>query len=224
MGLSGSGTIAVVGAPGAVGGKGAAYSFTSSGGWSEKQVLGAGAGGFGASVAVSTDGSTALVGAPYWNAGQGTGYLFTNPGSGTFQLQQQFINPPTMGFRAGFSAALSSNGNTALLGTGSNGAWVYTRSNNSWNQNGTFLPVTAGSQATWGGWSVALSGDGMTALLGSILVPSGVGPAGFQATVYSRVPAPTGPPLVRRIFQYPTIRVFGPGAPLHCRVTDKRAY
>lgn len=72
----------------------------------------------------------------------------------------------------GVSVALSSDGNTALVGGDFDGAssagaaWVFTRSAGTWSQQG--LKLTGGG-ATAGaafGSSVALSGDGNTALIG----------------------------------------------------------
>ena len=71
----------------------------------------------------------------------------------------------------GFSVALSTDGNTALIGADTNAnnsgaAWVFTRSGGVWSQQG---PKLTGGGATTGarfGSSVALSGDGNTALIG----------------------------------------------------------
>jgi FG-GAP-like repeat/FG-GAP repeat len=74
----------------------------------------------------------------------------------------------------GWSVALSSDGNTALVGgpddnlqndhaTGA--AWVFTRSNGAWIQQGQKLVGTGASANSQQGWSVALSGDGNTALI-----------------------------------------------------------
>jgi hypothetical protein len=70
----------------------------------------------------------------------------------------------------GYSVALSSDGNTAIVGVrldnGNTGAaFVYTRSNGVWTQQGSKLvpadPVPANQ-----GYSVALSADGNTAIVG----------------------------------------------------------
>jgi len=68
----------------------------------------------------------------------------------------------------GFSVALSSDGNTAIIGGyGDNyqagAAWVYTRSGGVWTQQGSKLVSTSAFQ----GASVALSSDGNTAIVGA---------------------------------------------------------
>jgi hypothetical protein len=72
----------------------------------------------------------------------------------------------------GLSAALSADGNTAIVGGPNDfsqigAAWIYTRSGGVWSQQGSKL---VGSNALGGstgeGWSVALSADGNTALFG----------------------------------------------------------
>ena len=77
-------------------------------------------------------------------------------------------------FGFGSSIALSSDGNTALIGgpgdNSSHGAvWVFTRSGPGWTQQGPKLePTDAGSGPMYLGWSVALSADGNTALIGGM--------------------------------------------------------
>ncbi|HST33224.1 MAG TPA: hypothetical protein VLJ80_06860 [Solirubrobacteraceae bacterium] len=73
---------------------------------------------------------------------------------------------------AGWSVAVSADGNTALVGgpgdEGQRGAaWVFTRTGTTWSQQGSKL--TAGGESAEGafGISVALSGDGNTALIGA---------------------------------------------------------
>jgi Bacterial Ig domain/FG-GAP repeat len=83
----------------------------------------------------------------------------------------------------GWSAALSADGNTALVGAVTDdsnvgAAWVFTRSGGSWSQQGPKLVAncTTGCGGASGtgevgqgtfGWSVALSADGNTALIGA---------------------------------------------------------
>jgi FG-GAP repeat len=73
----------------------------------------------------------------------------------------------------GFGVALSSHGNTALVGGGGDGAtfiegaaWVFTRSGRRWPQQGSKLVGTGSNSHAGQGYSVALSGDGNTALVG----------------------------------------------------------
>ena len=67
------------------------------------------------------------------------------------------------GSSVGTSVALSSDGNTALVG-GYDAAWVFTRSGGVWTQQGPELTGTGGG--TYFGASAALSSDGNTALIG----------------------------------------------------------
>src|SRR3954453_417947 len=71
----------------------------------------------------------------------------------------------------GYSAALSADGDTALIGGPSdNGAvgaaWAFTRSGGVWTQQGTKLTANDETGTGQFGWSVALSADGNTALIG----------------------------------------------------------
>jgi hypothetical protein len=88
----------------------------------------------------------------------------------------------------GWSVALSSDGNTALVGgpddnLQNNGvigaAWVFTRSNGAWIQQGQKLVGTGASANSQQGWSVALSGDGNTALI--------AGPGDRTAWAFTRI-------------------------------------
>ncbi len=83
----------------------------------------------------------------------------------------------------GVSVALSSDGNTALVGGDFDGAssvgaaWVFTRSGGLWSQQGAkLIGAGATSDAAFGS-SVALSGDGNTALIGGDFDSGGAGAA-----------------------------------------------
>jgi hypothetical protein len=83
----------------------------------------------------------------------------------------------------GVSAALSSDGNTALVGGDFDGAssigaaWVFTRSGGVWSQQGAKLTGAGATSDAAFGSSVALSGDGNTALIGGDFDNSGLGAA-----------------------------------------------
>ena len=94
-----------------------------------------------------------------------------------FALQQKLVpgNPATAP-EAGFSVALSADGNTALVGgpadnDDAGAAWVYTRSGGTWTQQGAKLVGSGvgGGAGAEQGYSVALSADGNTALIGGPL-------------------------------------------------------
>jgi hypothetical protein len=118
------------------------------------KLIGTGAIGQGASVALSGDGNTAIV--------SGSAACVFTRGNGVWT--QQGNNLAT-----GTSVALSADGNTAIVGapTGTGGAWVYTRSGGVWTQQGDKLVGTgaAGGNVNQGA-SVALSADGNTAIVG----------------------------------------------------------
>jgi hypothetical protein len=134
---------------------------------------------FGDSAAVSADGSTALIGAEGNNDDAGAAWVFTKSTSGTWTQQAELL-PSDASAQPffGVSVALSSNGNTALIGgsgdTGSasttftGAAWVFNRSGTTWSQDGAKL-VGGMNETGKGefGESVALSGDGTSALIGS---------------------------------------------------------
>ena len=72
----------------------------------------------------------------------------------------------------GSSLALSTNGNTALIGGNSDNtctgaAWVFARSGETWSQQGPKLTAHGEINNGLFGINVALSGDGNTALIGA---------------------------------------------------------
>jgi uncharacterized protein (TIGR03437 family) len=180
---------------------GSAWVYTRSGTvWTEQAMLtGTGAQGSypfqGFAVALSSDGNTALIGGPYDNSAAGAAWIFTRSGTIWTQQGDKLVGSGASGSsEQGSAVALSSDGNTALIGgpydNSSNGAaWIFTRSNGAWNQQGQKLVGTGGNELTEQGWSVALSGDGATALIGGpfdgpngfavFARPSGFRPRGF---------------------------------------------
>ena len=71
----------------------------------------------------------------------------------------------------GWSVAISSDSNTALVGgptdnSSAGAAWVFTRSAGVWSQQGAKLVGTGAVGTPSQGWSVALSADGGTAVVG----------------------------------------------------------
>ncbi|HLJ44665.1 MAG TPA: IPT/TIG domain-containing protein [Bryobacteraceae bacterium] len=96
------------------------------------------------------------------------------------QGQKLVGNPFAAGAQQGFSAALSGDGNTAVLGApGDNamvgGAFVFTRAAGQWSQFGGELVGSAPAGSSQQGWSVAISNDGSTALVGGPTDRGGVG-------------------------------------------------
>jgi hypothetical protein len=127
---------------------------------------------FGQNVALSSDGSTLLVGAPNANSSVGAALVFTKSG-GAWTRQTTLVDSTAdAGSSFGVSVALSSDGNTALIGgdndapSADGAAWVFTRSGSTWTQQAKLTDSTNAATAAFGK-SVALSSDGTVALIGS---------------------------------------------------------
>jgi len=177
--LSADGNTAIVGGPADNSQTGAAWVFTRSGvTWSQQGSklvgtdLGAGPNYQGYSVALSADGNTAIVGGFGDNAGTGAAWVYTRSGTAWSQQGSKLVGSGVTGRTAeqGFSVALSSDGNTAIVGgPADNGfigaAWVYTRSGTAWTQLQKLVGTGAVGLANEGS-SVALSADGNTAIVG----------------------------------------------------------
>ena len=193
--LSADGNTAIVGGPYDNSQAGAAWIYTrsSSGAWSQQGSKLVGTGAIagspppqqGYSVAISGDGNTAIVGGPYDNTDVGAAWVYTRSGSSWTQQTKLVANDSIGPSLQGYSVALSSDGDTAIVGgpvdNGNTGAvWVYTRSGKSWTQQ-TKLVANDASAASQG-WSVSLSADGDTAIVGGPYGNSQVG----AAWVYTR--------------------------------------
>lgn len=137
----------------------------------------------GTSVALSSDGNTALLGAPgrpvNGQGAAGAGDVFTRSGATwSYQAQLDLDTRAPGADYLGYSTALSSDGNTALLGTFGrtvNGQTyagageVFTRSGTIWSYQAQLDLGTNAAASDRLGTSVALSSDGNTALLGARL-------------------------------------------------------
>jgi FG-GAP repeat len=181
--LSSDGNTALIGGPADKGFIGAVWVFTRSGStWIQQgsKLTGSGASGFviefGSSVALSSDGNTALIGAQLDNVGVGAAWVFTRSESTWTQQGSKLTGSGEVGPGSEFgrSAALSADGNTALIGgpadnTEVGAAWAFTRSGSTWTQQGSKLTGTGESGESAFGSAVALSSDGNTALIGGPL-------------------------------------------------------
>lgn len=184
--ISGDGNTLIVGAPngdvGANANQGSATVFIRTGSsWSEQQTLTSSSGAandfFGYAVALSNDGNTAAIGASQGgNLDQGSVTVFTRIGSTWSEQQTLTQSDGAGGDRFGGAVALSSDGNTILIGAsydtvGSNSAQgsatVFTRTAGVWTQQQTLTLSSGGSASDRFGISVALSSDGNTALIGA---------------------------------------------------------
>jgi uncharacterized protein (TIGR03437 family) len=132
----------------------------------------------GFSVALSGDGNTALVGGPGDDNYAGAGWVFARSGGVWTQQGSKLVGGGAVGFGLqGESMALSSDGNTALVGGpgdspncgscfGVGATWVYTRSAGVWTQQGAKLVGAGAVGEAQQGSSVALSADATTAIVG----------------------------------------------------------
>ncbi len=174
---------------------------------------------FGWDVARSADATTALIGGPRDDSGNvangdvGAAWVFTGSGSSWTEQARPTAPATGRGAESGLggsffsqSVALSSDGNTALIGGPGDNAdlgatWVYTRSGSSWTEQAKLLAPTTGPDAESGpgqfGNSVALSSAGTTVLIGGNADSSNGGAAwvftgsGTSWTERAKLTAPT---------------------------------
>ncbi|HNN92584.1 MAG TPA: hypothetical protein PKI03_09960 [Pseudomonadota bacterium] len=205
--VSADGNTALIGAwqadPGGTANAGAAYVYTRSAGvWTEQQKLVASdkvAGDFfGSSVSVSADGNTAIIGAyradPGGTSNAGAAYVFTRS-AGVWTEQQKLVaSDKAVDDLFGFSASVSADGNTAIIGahfadpggtSNAGAAYVFTRSAGVWTEQQKLVASDKAASDLFG-QSVSLSADGSTALIGALQAdPGGTTDAG-AAYVFTR--------------------------------------
>ena len=152
----------------------------------------------GAAVALSSDGNTAIVGGNNDSDDAGAAWIYVRSG-GAWAQQAKLVATGAIGNAwQGTSVALSSDGNTAIVGgPGDNNyagaAWIFTRSGTTWTEQMKLVgSVTGQTIAAEQGWSVALSGDGNTAIIGgptdnsTDACPSGTAACSGAAWVFVR--------------------------------------
>jgi hypothetical protein len=176
--LSADGNTATVGGLADNASAGAAWIYTRSGGvWTQQgsKLVGSGAVGAanqGQSVTLSADGNTAIVGGIADNSGVGAAWVYTRSGGVWTPQGSKLVGSGAVGAaQQGYSIALSSDGNTAIVGGyfdngGPGAAWVYTRSGGVWSQQGSKLVGTGAVGAAQHGKAVALSSDANTVIVG----------------------------------------------------------
>jgi hypothetical protein len=205
--LSGDGSTALIGVPGASEYTGAALVFTRAGeSWSRApgELTGeaeTGAARFGKSVALSGDGETALVGGQNDNEGAGAAWGFVRSGESFVAQGGKLVAPleaevpppavpPSVHF--GTSVALSGDGGFALIGApraGDGEAFQYTHSGSEWAPLEKRLAGVGESGKGWQGASVALSSEADVAALGAPHDHARVG----AAWVFGEAPIVTPP-------------------------------
>jgi hypothetical protein len=189
--LSADGNTAIVGGPYDNSEAGAAWVFTRSNGiWAQQgnKLVGTGTVGSaqqGSSVALSGDGNTAIFGGPraaiFGGPIAGGAWVYTRSGN-VWTQQGNMLVGTGGGAGQGNSVALSTDGNTAIVGgpydsANTGAAWIFTRSGGVWTQQGNKLAGTDAIAPALQGYSVALSGDGNTAFVGGPYDNSYIGAA-----------------------------------------------
>ena len=153
---------------------------------------------FGYSVSISSDGNTAIVGLPYGNNGKGTKtgsvYIYTRT-NGTWTEQAKILaNNGCANDWFGWSVAISSDGNTAIVGvpygnnekgTNVGSAYIYTRNNGTWSEQAKLL-ASDGATNDHFGWSVSISSDGNTAIVGASSDDNERGTGAGSAYIFTR--------------------------------------
>ncbi|MEP6916549.1 MAG: FG-GAP-like repeat-containing protein, partial [Acidobacteriota bacterium] len=152
-------------------------------------------------MSVSADGSTAIVGGDADDNYAGAAWIWARNGGVWGQQGQKLVGSGAQGAaQQGWSASLSADGNTAIVGGlsdngGRGAAWIWTRTGGVWTQQGPKLVGTGAVGSALQGWSVSISGDGNTAIVGGIYDNSEVG-AAWIWTRAGGVWTPQGPKLV----------------------------
>jgi hypothetical protein len=167
-------------------GLGAVWVFTRNGGvWTQQgsKLIGSG-GSFAAqgySVAISSDGNTIIEGGETDNnPGGGAAWVFTRSAGVWTQQGPKLVGTGTTGASQGESVAISSDGNTCIIGGPSDNAntgavWIFTRSGVVWTQQGSKIVGSGIIGNAYFGTSTALSSDGNTAITGGYQDNNGVG-------------------------------------------------
>jgi PGF-pre-PGF domain-containing protein len=153
---------------------------------------------FGTSVALSGDGNTAIVGAENITLGvtpAGKAYVFTRSG-GTWSRSAVLVPAESANSDAfGDSVALSSDGNTALVGayhtdvdgnTQAGQAYVFTRNGGSWTESAVLNESSEAEKMAYFGNSVVLSDDGSTALVGAYMATVGTNSSAGKVYVFQK--------------------------------------
>jgi hypothetical protein len=178
--LSADGNTAIIGGPGS----GAWVWTRGAGAWRQQaKLVGSNDVGSaqGQSVSLSADGNTAIVGGFLDNGGTGAAWVWTRSAGIWSQQGGKLVGSDAVaGPRQGFSAAISADGNKAIVGGffdngGVGAAWVWTRSDNGWRQQATKLIGSGAVGAANQGISISLSGDGNTAMVGGSFDANGIG-------------------------------------------------
>jgi len=205
--LSSTGDTAIVGAgsddtaAGTNAGSASVFTRDGAGTWTFQQQLlapdGAASDQFGTSVALASTGDTAIVGAIFGDSAfRGAAYVFTRDAAGGFIFQQKLLGSVgAVNDRFGISVALSSSGDTAIVGAeqddtvggaSAGSATVFTRDGaGTWTTQQQLLAPDGAATDLFGS-SVSLSSTGNTALVGAQLDDTAGGENAGSASVFTR--------------------------------------
>lgn len=184
--VSGDGDVALIGAAGAKGTRGAVWVFVrEKSRWVRSAALAPrgeiGAGRFGLALALSANGKIALVGAPLDDRSRGAAWVFARTRSGWHQQGSKLIGGGEVGAGwFGFSVALSGNGQDAVISgpadrsvpsangqpQGHGAIWAFRNIHGTWTQEGPKVSAPGGPRLNFG-LLVAVSTNDTTALIGS---------------------------------------------------------
>jgi hypothetical protein len=187
--IAGDSSGVLAGAPDNASVAGAAWAFVNpGGGWTGTKILPTDETGplgrFGHTVALSADGSTALVSARTDGNSAGAAFAFTRSGATWAQQGPKLTADDETGkAQFGYAAALSADGNTALIGgpydnSNAGAAWIFARLSGAWEQVGSKLTTTCQFQGDEFGTQAVLAASGATALVGC--AGNGAGVFAFQ--------------------------------------------
>lgn len=132
------------------------------------------------STALSADGNTAIVGGYGDDIANGAVWIYTRSAGVWTQQGQKLVDPAAAFSEQGWSAALSADGNTAIVGAdtddfGVGAAYVWTRSGHTWTRQGAKLVGSGAAGLGLQGYSVGVSADGNTAIVGGVFDDNQVG-------------------------------------------------
>ena len=137
----------------------------------------------GFSGSISSDGNTAIAGGSGDNNSKGAAWIYTRTAGAWSQQGSKLVGKGAVGAYGpyqGSSVAISSDGNTAIVGgVGDNSfagaAWIFIRVGGVWTQQGSKLTGTGATGNAQQGESVSISGDGNTAIVGGYDDQGGAG-------------------------------------------------
>jgi len=179
--MDASGTVALVGGPGAFFGDGLVRAFEHVDGvWESVELLAPGFGSIGSVLAMSDDGSAAAIGAPFesegFSFGAGAVYVLErDPADGSWSTSVRVVQPPTVAHaHFGTSVDVSADGSTIAIGqigddffgSTADTAWIVTRDGDGWTDPVELVRPVADDAEQFGA-DVTLDADGTQCIVGA---------------------------------------------------------